>query len=485
MATYYHGVYTTEEATNLTVPVTSSAAVQTVLGAFPVNLASDPYHVTNVPIEVTRFQEAASQVGYSDDFGAYAGCQVLDLSFRVQAVSPVIIINVLDPTKHKKTVAETTVAVTAGQGTLKLTGILLDTVTVKDSAGTKSYVADADYLLSFDDDGYLLITMVDDSITEIKVSGSAIDPTMIDEEDIIGGIDVSTGKETGAEVVRQIYPKLGIYPGTLVAPGFSQNANVAAALKAKTELLGGIFRCMAYVDIDCSADGATKVSDVKTQKESQGIVSPHQVAFWPKGKIGDKAYYLSAMAAAATAAMDAGNGDVPYRSPSNISCGATAACLEDGTEILLDQEQGNILNSYGVVTLINLNGMKLWGNNTAGYPNTTDPKDRWISSRRFFNWTENNFILTYLQQVDSPLDARLVKNICNSENIKGNSYVARGYCSAYAARYDEADNPVTDLLNGILRIRMQEAPYPPAEKIEAIVSYDTAALANEMGGIEL
>lgn len=484
MATYYHGVYTTEEATNLTVPVTSSAAVQVVLGAFPVNLASDPYHAANTPIQVTRFSEAAAAVGYSDDFSAYAGCQVLDLSFRVQAVSPVIIINVLDPAKHKKEVPETALSLVKGQGTLMESGILKDTVTVTGSDGT-AYAEDVDYLLTFDNDGYLIVTMVDESITEVTIAATAIDPSAVGYEDIIGGIDVNTGKETGAEVIRQIYPKLGLYPGTLVAPGFSQNPNVAAALKAKTEALNGVFRCMAFVDIDASADGAIKLTDAKTQKESQGVTSVFQVAFWPMGKIGEKIYYLSAMAAAAMAATDAANGDVPYKSPSNISCGATAACLADGTEILLDQEQGNILNSYGICTLINLNGMKLWGNNTAGYPNTTDPKDRWIAPRRFFNWTENNFILTYLQHVDDPLNARLAKNICNSENIKGNSYVARGYCAAYHASYSEDDNPVTDLLNGILRIRMQEAPYPPAEKIEGIVSYDTSALASEMGGIEL
>ena len=43
------------------------------------------------------------------------------------------------------------------------------------------------------------------------------------EEDLIGAYDSVTGKETGLEVLRQVYPRFGIAPGFLLAPGWSEN----------------------------------------------------------------------------------------------------------------------------------------------------------------------------------------------------------------------------------------------------------------------
>lgn len=56
------------------------------------------------------------------------------------------------------------------------------------------------------------------------------------------------------------------------------------------------------------------------------------------------------------------------KAPSNKDLKITATVLDDGTEVALDQEQANLLNGQGVITAINANGFKLWGNNTAGLP---------------------------------------------------------------------------------------------------------------------
>ena len=100
--------------------------------------------------------------------------------------------------------------------------------------------------------------------------------------------------------------------------------------------------------------------------------------------------------------------------------------------VALDQQQANdVLNANGVITAINADGFKLWGNNTAAYPSTTDPKDRWLAVRRFFDWDGNNFIRTYFQKVDKPGNPRLIQSIVDSQNIVGNGYVARDYCAGY------------------------------------------------------
>ena len=191
----------------------------------------------------------------------------------------------------------------------------------------------------------------------------------------------------------------------------------------------------------------------------------------------------SAMAAALTAYNDAGNADVPYESPSNKDLRITGTVLEDGTEVLLDQQQASdVLNANGVITAINANGFKLWGNNTAAYPSITDPKDRWLAVRRFFDWDGNNFICTYMQKVDKPGNKRLIQSIVDSQNVIGNGYVARDYCAGYRVEFRSDENPVVNLLNGHLTVHTFLAPYIPAEYIENIREYDVDALQAAFGG---
>ena len=243
--------------------------------------------------------------------------------------------------------------------TLTETGVLLDSVTVKTEAET--LLEGKDYILAFNDAGFVTITLLRSHAadTSVKVSGTAIDPEAVTYTDIIGGVDINTGSETGMEVIRQIYPLLGMTPGLLLAPGWSHNANVAAALQAKCEKINGVYTCGCVLDIDSGEDGAKKYTDVKTVKERSGINSVHAYAVWPKCMVGSKTYYMSALAAACTAYTDAANEDVPSLSPSNKSLKITAAVLEDGAEVILDQEQANTVNSFGVATAWNQNGFQI------------------------------------------------------------------------------------------------------------------------------
>jgi hypothetical protein len=152
------------------------------------------------------------------------------------------------------------------------------------------------------------------------------------------------------------------------------------------------------------------------------------------------------------------------------------ACLADGTEVVLDQDQANTINGYGVATFLNMNGFRLWGNNTAAYPGNTDPKDRWFSVKRFMTWAANTFILTYFQKVDSPANTRLIEAIVDSENVRGNGFVARDVCARYEIVFNEDENTTADLLDGKLTFHQYITPYTPAEDIEDVIEFDPDAL---------
>lgn len=489
MATYKHGVYVSEVATRITPPITGSAGLQVVFGTAPINMAADPYAATNVPILAYSYAEAVNALGYVEDFEHYTLCQSIDLSFRVIGVAPVVFINVLDPAKHKKTIPAAQVSVLSGVARVAMTGLLPDTVKVAaDAESATVYQAGTDYLLSFDNDGALLVTLVPTgaagAANTLYVSGTAIDPTMVTAADVIGGINVSTGAETGLELVRHIYPKFGLTPGLLLAPGWSHLPEVAAVMQGKTTGINGVFQCNTLIDVDCGADGAQKYTDVKQVKEDTGLTNVNAYPLWPMAKIGAKKYRYSAFMGAEIQYIDANNGDIPNIRLSNKTTSLTCACLEDGTEVLLDQEQANLVNSFGVTTLLNLNGWRTWGNNTAAYPGTTDPKDRWFAVRRFFNWWRNSFVLTYFQKVDDPANYRLIENITDSENIRGNGYVARGICARAEIQFLEDENPATDILNGTIRFHQFLSPYVPAECIENTLEFDPNALQSALAGGE-
>ncbi len=476
---YKHGVYVQEQATKLIAPVLGTAGLQVVVGTAPVNMLPDPAAACNTPLLVQSYAEAVGAVGYNSDFAAYTLCESISVNFQVVGTGPMVFINVLDPAKHSADIEETELEVTDGVAHLNAVGALPGTLKVLD--GETELKREENYTTLFNEDGTLSIALIGGAAATLKVSGKRLDPALVTPNDIIGGVDVNTGKETGLEVIRQIYPKLAMTPGILLAPRFSASPNVSAALQAKTKDINGVFKAVTVIDIDSTAEGATKYTDVKEQKEKQAVTDPNAYAVWGYGKLGDVVYSGSALAASLTAYTDAVNGDIPNVSPSNKTLSIGAICLADGTEIMLDQTQANTVNGFGVATFLNMNGFRLWGNNTACYPGNSDPKDRWFSVRRFFCWTGNTFILTYFQKVDDPTNPRLIEAIVDSENVRGNSFVARDICARYEITFNEDENPTTDLLNGKITFHQYLTPYVPAEDIENILEFDPDALSKLFG----
>lgn len=478
---YRHGIYVSEQETSMIAPLNGTAGLQVVIGTAPVHLLADPAAAINKPLLVYSKAEAIAAVGYSDDFASFTLCEAISASFAVVNVAPLVLINVLDPAKHSAEMEEKTVQINSGMAVVEETGVLLSTLVVKN--GEETLTAEEDYTAVYNADGTVSIVLIEggkaDGATNLTVSGKKVDASKVTAADIVGGVDAATGAETGLEVVRQVYPKLGMTPGILTAPRFSTNAAVSAALQAKTKEINGVFKCVCIADVDSGADGAHKYADVKEQKERQALTDPNAYGVWGYGKVGDVMYSGSALASALTAYTDAASDDIPSN-PSNKTIAISAMCLADGTEVLLDQDQANVVNSYGVATWLNMNGFRLWGNRTCAYPGNTDPKDSFFSCRRYMSWRANSFILTYFQKVDSPLNKRMIEAIVDSENVRGNGYVAMGVAARDEIVYNEDENPVTDLMNGKITFHQYMTPYTPAEDIEDIIEFDPDALVSAL-----
>jgi hypothetical protein len=481
---YNHGIRVLEQDESLVTPVESTAALQVVIGTAPVNLTADPNAVTNTPVIAYSFAEAVEQLGYSNNVKKYTLCQSMDANYKVFNNAPVIFINVLDPTKHNVANDAVDVPVKSGQAVVEIEGILADTIEVK--SGETTLVAGTDYITSFNDDGYLVISLTSDgagaNAETVNVLSTSIDASQVSKTDIIGGYNASTGIESGLEVIRQIYPKFGLVPGLILAPGWSKYPEVAVAIAAKCEEINGVFSCECVIDLD-SAE-AKKYTECNEVKNSNGLTNARMALLWPEVKVGDKQYAYSAVFAALVANTDANNDDVPNLPQSNKDLGISATVLEDGTEITLDQTQANLLNGQGIITAINVNGWRTWGNNTAAYPSETAVRNRWFNCRRFFSWWGNSFIQTYFNKVDDPANYRLIESIVDSENIRGNSYVAQGKCAGARIEFSEDENPITDILNGRITFHQYLAPYTPAEDIVNVLEFDPEMLQSALNGGE-
>lgn len=479
---YQHGIRVKEAETSVITPIEGTAGLQVVFGTAPVNLVENP--PVNEPVIAYSYEEAVAQLGYSDDFAAYTLCQSMYASFQMLGVSPVIFINVLDPVKHKKTNEETTVSVADMQATVPILGILKSSVSI--TANETPLTEGEDYTLSFDNEGYLVISLIPDGEGEdaetLKVTSNSIDPTVVTSADVVGGYNASSGAETGLEVIRKVYPKFGMTPGLILAPGWSQDPDVGVIMAAKCEEINGYFTCECLLDLDSSSSGADMYTECADLKISCGYISKHAVVLWPEVKVGTKQMKYSAVFGALTAYTDAQNDDVPSLYASNKAMAITGTVLADGTEVTLDQVQANVLNGQGIVTAINVGGWRAWGNNMACYPANQDPKDRWFACRRFFTWWGNSFILTYFQKVDDPADYRLIEAIVDAENIRGNSYTAQGKCAGARMEYLDSENSLEDILDGKIQFHMYLAPYTPAEDILCTLEFDPSMLEAALGG---
>ena len=483
---YRHGVIVSEVPTSVLPPVEVSAAIPIVIGTAPVNMTDAT--CVNKPILAYSYEEAVAALGYVPPAAQedsplkkheFTLCEAIKAQFSLFAVSPIILVNVLDPTKHKK--AATTKSVTldakTGQAVVAETGILPATVTLTPSSAS-AYQQGEDYVMSFDADGNLVIS----SLTQpggtfkcttgesLTFAAEKVDPSTVDDKAIVGGVDVS-GVKSGLELVDECFPRFGLVPGTIAAPGFSSKPEVAAVMAAKASNINGYFRAIALVDVP--TDTVKSYTAVSQWKNTNNITDPMQVACWPMLSLDGTAYNMSSQLAALLGKVDADNDDTPYVSPSNKSFQMTAAVLQDGSEVWLGPDNGEYLNGQGVVTALNfIGGWKCWGNRTAAYPASTDVKDAFICIRRMFNWIGNTLTQTFWQKLDAPSNRRLIDTVITSANIWLNGLAARQYILGGRVEFLESENTVTDMMDGKFCFHVYVTPPSPARELDFVLEYD-------------
>ena len=313
-----------------------------------------------------------------------------------------------------------------------------------------------------------------------KAADESPDVTKVTSDDIVGGIDVGTGERTGLERVADVFPLFRLIPGLICAPGFSHIPAVGLVMAAKAVSINGLFKAMAIVDVPDTV--CTKYTDVPAWKETNNYTDEHMIVCWPKVKLGDDVYHMSTQIAGLIAQTDGEYGDIPYVSPSNHRLMIDSA-VANGDAVTLGLDQAEYLNGQGVIVPLNFDGgWKAFGNRTGCYPSVTDPKDSFIPVRRFFNWHGNTFVLTFFQKLDGPVSRRFIETIVDSENIRLNGFRQMEIILGGEMRFLQDENPLTDLIDGIVRFHTWMTPPVPARHIENILEFDPSNFSVLFGG---
>ncbi|RKJ18424.1 phage tail sheath family protein [bacterium D16-50] len=488
---YPHGISTTRKSTGLTSPIASAANVTVVIGTAPVNMAADPYRAANVPFAAYNKADAITKMGWSQDFKRFTIMQSVYAAFNVFAVAPLVMINVLDPNNenHIKAVTAAAFDVENKRTVIPVEGILLDKVSVISDGEDEAELKEGDdYVTSFADDGTVIIGYTDSGAekagSSVKVAYTKLNPEGVTYSDVIGGYDFSQRIKKGMEVISNVYPKLKLVPGTLIAPGFSHIPAVNTALTAKAQLVYSMFSCKVISDIDSGADsGAVSADDVAGWKDANGYSDRRTFAVWPKVSVDGYQYYFSAQLAALLQRIAADRGGVPSESCDNKPLKISGLVLEDGTEVSYDMDEVNdYLNANGVISAVNIDGFLAWGNNTSAYPASADVTDRWVTSVMMFDYMENNFKRNFFSKVSSKASYREIESVVLTENLSINGLKGSDDIAGGEITFDRGENPLEQIMAGKIKFHERIATYPPMEDIENEFEFDPTILQAALEG---
>lgn len=463
-----HGVYVSEQATSVGTPLVAPSGVPFVIGAAPVQSAGAPA-AAGRPVLCTSWDDFVAAFGYSDVWTNYNLCEFAYSHFKLFGCQPAIFCNLLDPSTHKTAQAASDLTVANHRVSLPLEAINDSALVVKASGGQgTAYTKDTDYVVFYSDENCiveLLSTGSHYSEAALNIAYNKVTPASV----------TANAVATGMENIELCMTTVGVVPDLIVSPGFSKSSSVAAVMAAKAAGINGVFGAKAIIDVDSSTGHAVAYSGVAAEKASASLTDENEICCWPCMKLGDKQFWMSTQLAGLMAYVDSENG-CPYETPSNKGFKMDGLCLSDGTEVVLTKAQADTVVNAGVVTALNFlaSGWVCWGSYAACYPAKSDVKDIIIPISRMFDWVGNTLVKTFWGRIDDPLNRRLLDTILDTCNIWLNGLVGSGYMLGARIEMLDAENPLTDLMAGKIKLHIYMTPPAPAQEIDFVLEYDAS-----------
>jgi hypothetical protein len=498
-ASFLHGIEVIEVPAG-PVPVTVvKSAVIGLVGTAPTWAVSAPSVAPTVssPTLVSSALDAAKfgplTRGYTIPYALAA--------IQAQGAGQAIVINVFDPARHCTAIAAAAMTFNSA-GAINLGHMGVSNVVVTSSPAGTTYAGGVDYSVDAVNGVISLIPSTAgghiSAGATVLVGFSYADPTLVTDADIIGA--VSGGVYSGMQALQTTYNAMGFFPKILIAPGYSQYADVASALNS----LAGKLRAIALVDSPANTPVAAAIANRSASGNAFMSSSNRSVLCYPQEIFFDTGLVPTAVSlstagtpvrsiynanatgpysqwvAGAIAAKDLDKGY--WWSPSNTAIqGILGPDVSVYASILDSNSDVNALNAAGILTAFNAfgTGLRVWGNRSAAYPASTAP-DNLISVRRTMDVIEESIQLSMLQFIDQPISNALISAILASVNSFIRSLIQRGALVSGAASYNPAENPSAQIAAGQLVFDIDVMPPPPAERI-TFQSYIDVTLLQQLG----
>lgn len=483
---YKHGV-TAEFADSISMIPAESGTNAIYVGTAPVNLVRDwkKKDVVNFPVNVTRSNMQA-KLGYSKDWKSFTLCEAMKAHFDngIQAIGPIVAINVLDPDKHKKEEPVTEELLFVNDyARIKSGTIILDTLVLADMVEGVDFTTRYD----FETETLEIHRTGENKAERVRATYSEVDPSLVTVDDVVGSV-TEEGEYRGMDCVSLVYPELELIPNVLAAPGHSHQKAVYDKMVKTAQKINGHWDCFVVADIPIEGVG-TKEKAIEW-KEQNGYEAETSKVCWPKWKAGDgTVYHLSTLAVWAMLYADALNDDVPMESPSNMPIISGKQYFgEDSKNRGYDQQQANGLNEKGITTAVYWGGYTvLWGPHTAayGFGNVLDKRVIFDNSIRMMMHVSNSFQEDHAMEIDAPMTKAMADTIKAKEQEKADALASMGaLIGDPVVEFEEEDNGLEDLVEGNFVWRNKITPTPPFKSGHLKVAYTDEGFSSYYEGGE-
>lgn len=276
---YIHGAYG-EITASKAQSVRAGDVVVGYIGTAPVNLIRGyaTKNLVNEPIKVSNMAEATNMLGYAPDWDKFTLCEAFAEHFdnTVQNIGPIYVVNVLDPTVHRKS-TQVTKSLTFSNFRCEIESdtIILDTLALASMTEGTDYSVE----YNFAKGTVMLKLLGSSSITTVNATYYEIDADAVDSSAIIGS-KTSEGVYKGLYAFDLLYSKYNAILNILAAPGWSHIPAVYTAMVSKVTKLNGHWDGFALADIpveDAKSEEATVNSHVATVADAKLIESTVEV----------------------------------------------------------------------------------------------------------------------------------------------------------------------------------------------------------------
>ena len=473
MSEYLHGAYGNIQATGTRVSASSRSAIVYV-GTAPVHLTADASNV-NKPVLVNNMAEARKLLGYSDEWDKYTLCEAMHVHFEERGVGPLVMINVLDPAKHKKAEGGS-VSLTPSGGKITIVNagdIILSSIKV----GEK--VPGTDYTASYNQRKNTVTIQEMNSgalgTEALNVTYDIADAAQVDADCVIGSWD-GEGLALGLYAIRNVYQQTGYIPSFLVAPGFAEDPKVHAVMQEVSRKINGHWDAYMMTDIPIVADGAAQnLSSAAVWKTQKGYNLENETVSFPlvKGTDGN-IYHMSVLRAAALQKLLLENDGIPYCTASNTECSIIENLYlgEDAKGRVYDDELiNNKLNCNGIASAAYVGGRwALWGAHSADYSDADgDQINVSETNRMMLYYISNDFQHRRMGSVDQPLTINDIRAIVAEEQARLDALVKIGALTYGEVHLDASADTRSDMVMGDFVFSFRVTTTPLAKSLTANV----------------